>query len=250
MVYRRLFVGFLLSLFLSFSGSAHAELNQVAYADDVVMLYEQPSAKSKSTEVTLPDGGVSVPSAVRKGGDLWYKVTVDGHTGWIKSEGVYLKMGPKSKMAENIYKHYRKTLDKFFEGKGPDDSWTMRESVSLDAGNVITWASMGAVIQSMGSDRGVLDMYFASNNKRDCKKFLGFEAIGMSEKELRGKMGTPTARGSDVFYYERLDSKASFSFTLKNDKVALVEFSAKPADGGAWPEDVLSIRGFRKWSYF
>ena len=248
MVCRRMFLGVLLLLFMLFSGSAHAELkelNQKAYSDEPVMLYEQTSIGSKSTEVLLPESGVTVPSAVRKGGELWYKVTVDGRTGWIRSEGIYLKMGPKSTMAENLYKHYRKTLDKLFEGRGPDDSWVMRENKALDEGNVITWASKGAVIQSMSSERGVLDMYFASNNRKDCKKFLGFEAIGMSETELRKKMGTPTARTHDTLYYERKSSKASFSFSLTNGKVTLAEFSSKP-ESGEWSEDVISVRGFRK----
>ena len=243
---RVVFPSLLFFLFVVFAGSAYAESVQRAYAERPVKLYEEPMTSSKSKEVTLPEGGVNVPSAVRKNGELWYKIEINGRTGWLRSEGIYLKMGPKSKVADNIYKHYAKTRNSFFDGKGPGSEWEMRAEALLDEGKVFTWASKGAVIQSMSTDRSVVDLYFAADNKKACKKFLGFEAIGMSETELRKKMGTPTARGARVLYYELPNMDAALSFTLKNEKVVLAEYSAKPSGGDAWPEDVIDVRGFRK----
>ena len=79
-------------------------VEQRAFAlEEMLTLYAKPDKEAKSWEVSLPDSGVAVPSAIRDQEDmLWYKVKVDGKTGWLYQEGVRLRRGPKSKVAANL----------------------------------------------------------------------------------------------------------------------------------------------------
>ena len=62
---------------------------QRAFAlEETLTLYAKPDKEAKSWEVSLPESGVAVPSAIRDKEDmLWYKVKVDGRTGWLYQEG-------------------------------------------------------------------------------------------------------------------------------------------------------------------
>ncbi len=232
------------ALLLLSAGGASAEIKQTAFAEEPVLMYAKPAEDAKSWEVSLPEKGANVPSAIRdKEGALWYKVKVGGKEGWIKSEGVYLKMGAKSKTASNILKSYAKARDKFFTGKGPGDEWQKQDDVDFGSDVIMSWISPDTLIQTINGEKSVKDIFFVSHSAKDCKNFLGFPAVGMTETELRKKMGTPTARGSDKLYYELSDKDAVLTFTLVDYKdVAAAELSVKPPKGEEWPEEVLSIR--------
>ena len=219
----------LIALFcLAVSARAEALPPQVAFSDEPVSLYAKPDADSKSQEVRLPEKGANVESAVRKDGGLWYKVKVDGKTGWIESEGVYLKMGPKSKAAASIYKSYAKARAKFLGGKGPGSGWEKYEDAEWAQVVVETWGSKDAVLQTISNRRGsgkVGDLYFAARRSAVSKQFLGFPAVGMTEKALRAKMGHSTGRTASVLRYEIPNEDLTLSFTLEDDVVTKAELA-------------------------
>ena len=74
-------------------------------------LYEKADADSDSEYVDFDGEWFKVPSAIRdKENNLWYKVKIDGQSGWLAQNGVRLKLqnGSKSKTAANLYKKYKK----------------------------------------------------------------------------------------------------------------------------------------------
>ena len=219
--------------------------------EDSLTLYAKPDKAAKSWEVTLPEAGVEVPSAIRDKEDrLWDKVTVDGRTGWLYQEGVRLKMGPKSKAASNIYKRYAAARQKIAAGK-VTKGWTQEEDVSVDGDAVRTWRSKGALFQVAGEGKGARDVYFVANTASACKTFLGFEAVGMDKNALRSKVGTPTVRETpsggpeiSILSYELSEQDMTLVFTLNSDVVESVELYSGgigEAEEG-WPEGVLELR--------
>jgi len=238
-----------LSAMVTALGAEAAE--QRAFAlEETLTLYAKPDKEAKSWEVSLPDSGVAVPSAIRDKEDmLWYKVKVDGRTGWLYQEGVRLRMGPKSKVAANLYKRYAaarlKIADKTPKG------WTQEESVQAGGVDVETWTSKGAVFQISGEGKRAKDLYFKANTASTCKVFLGFEAVGMSKDELRNKVGTPTVRETpsgepeiSILSYELPDHDLTLAFTLRDQVVESAELYR--GDTGeserGWSDDVLNLR--------
>ncbi len=224
---------------------------QRAFAlEEMLTLYANPDKEAKSWEVGLPDSGVAVPSAIRDKEDmLWYKVTVDGRTGWLYQEGVRLKMGPKSKSATNVYKRYAAARQRITD-KTPK-GWTREEAVSAEGSQVDTWKSKGAMLQVVGEGKRAVDVYFKADTAAACKTFLGFEAVGMDKDALRSKMGTPTVRETpsgepevSVLSYELSDRDATLAFTLRSNVVESVELhSGATGEAGAnWPGEVLELR--------
>ena len=226
-------------------------VEQRAFAlEETLTLYAKPDKEAKSWEVSLPDSGVAVPSAIRDKEDmLWYKVKVDGRTGWLYQEGVRLRMGPKSKVAANLYKRYAaarlKIVDKTPKG------WTQEESVQAGGIEVDTWTSKGAVFQISGEGKRAKDLYFKANTASACKVFLGFEAVGMSKDELRSKVGTPTVRETpsgepeiSILSYELPDHDLTLVFTLRDQVVESAEFHRGETGEGerGWTGDVLDLR--------
>ena len=230
-------------------GAEAAEQRAFALEEELT-LYAKPDKEAKSWEVSLPDSGVVVPSAIRDKEDmLWYKVKVDGRTGWLYQEGVRLRMGPKSKVAANLYKRYAaarlKIADKTPKG------WTQEESVQAGGVDVETWTSKGAVFQISGEGKWAKDLYFKANTASACKTFLGFEAVGMSKDELRSKVGTPTVRETpsgepeiSILSYELPDHDLTLAFTLRDQVVESAEFHRGETGEGeqGWTGDVLDLR--------
>ena len=230
-------------------GAEAAEQRAFALEEELT-LYAKPDKEAKSWEVSLPDSGVAVPSAIRDKEDmLWYKVKVDGRTGWLYQEGVRLRMGPKSKVAANLYKRYAaarlKIADKTPRG------WTREESVQGRDAEVDTWTSKGAVFQISGEGKSAEDLYFKANTASACKTFLGFEAVGMSKDELRSKVGTPTVRETpsgepeiSILSYELPDHDLTLAFTLRDQVVESAEFHRGETGEGeqGWTGDVLDLR--------
>ena len=141
-------------------------VEQRAFAlEETLTLYAKPDKEAKSWEVSLPESGVAVPSAIRDKEDmLWYKVKVDGRTGWLYQEGVRLRMGPKSKVAANLYKRYAaarlEIADKMPRG------WTQEESVQAGDTDVETWTSKGAVFQISGEGKRAKDLGIAHSTAK------------------------------------------------------------------------------------
>ena len=79
--------------------------------EDSLPLYEKADADSDSEYVDFDGEWFKVPSAVRDSdNNLWYKVNIDGQSGWLAQNGVRLKLqnAGKSKAATNLYKKYKK----------------------------------------------------------------------------------------------------------------------------------------------
>ena len=87
---------------------------QWAYSfDSELRLYRRASFNARYSEVENPERWISVPSAVRDDdNNLWYKVTVDGKTGWLPQTGIRLKMGGRSKAASNLYDKFARKMRK------------------------------------------------------------------------------------------------------------------------------------------
>ena len=217
---KKLFALFVFVFLLSLGGSALAEQRAFALVDPVT-LYSKMDENSKSWEVSLPDKGVVVPSASRdKQNRLWYKVTVNGKTGWLFNEGIRLRMGPKSKFADKVYKRCADVRAKVAKGKSK--GWSKGDEVA----GVVTWAGDGALFQTQGGK----DIYFKVNGSKASKDFLGFDAIGMSWPDLRAKVGTPTVRETPegdrdarIISYELSDRNMTLAFHIRGDEVEWFE---------------------------
>lgn len=218
--------------------------------EDSLTLYAKPDKEAKSWEVSLPESGVLVPSAIRDKEDmLWYKVKVDGKTGWLYQEGVRLRMGGRSKVASNLYKRYAAVRKKIVD-KAPQ-GWERKEGISVEGGVVDTWVSQGALFQVDGEGKDAVDVYFKATTAGACKTFLGFEAVGMSKEALRGKVGTPTVRETpsgdpeiSILSYELSDRKMTLAFTLRSNVVESAELYSGMAGQAEenWPGELLDLR--------
>ncbi len=72
---------------------------------------------------------------------------------------------------------------------------------------------------------------FSTKSSAECKKYLGVDFIGMSQDEVRAKMGTPTMRESpyedidtNILSYEIAKPSMTFAITLVGGYVDSVEF--------------------------
>ena len=230
---------------------ADAATQQRAFAlKDPVTLHAKPDEGSKSWEASLPEGGVAAPSAVRdKSDDLWYKVTVDGRTGWLHQEGVRLKMGPKSKSAVGVYERCAGVRAKAMAGK--IEGWSEGEPIAVDDGEVVTWTTDGGLFQVLVKGSKTEDVYFRATGPAACKALLGADLIGMRMDALRSKMGTPTMRETpdgerdvDILSYELQGRDMTLAFHMSEDELQWVELH-RGGTGEAtkgWSPDVLYER--------
>ena len=167
--------------------------------EDTIRLYDEADIDSGYTEIDNPGRWISVPSAVRDYDNyLWYKVKVDGQTGWLPQDGVRLKMGPRSTSASNLYKTYLKNRRK--------TAFSEDDTITIDDAKV-------------------------------CKQLLGVNFIGLSQPEVRKKLGTPTFRESpadekdtNILSFEMADRNMTFRIIEKRSgrnpegKVIAVDF--------------------------
>ena len=150
-----------LLLFAALTTVAGAEAaEQRAFAlKDPVTLYAKPDESAKSWEVSLPDEGVKVPSAIRDKDDaLWYKVTVDGRTGWLFNEGIRLLMGGKSRVAESVYKRCAGVRSRVM--KKPGNAWQEGATTDETDGTLVTYTTEGGAFQALMTGDGVEDVFF------------------------------------------------------------------------------------------
>ncbi len=247
---KKLFALCVFLFLLTLGGAAWAEQRAFALTDPVT-LYSKMDMNSKSWEVSIPDGGVVVPSASRDKQDrLWYKVTVGGHTGWLFNEGIRLRMGPKSKFADGVYKRCANVRASALKGKAK--GWSEGdETIEVAGGEVATWTGDGALFQIFEKGSKTEDIYFKATGSRASKEFLGFDAIGMSWPDLRKKVGTPTVRETPegepdarIISYELSNRNMTLAFHIDGDNVEWFElYKGKTGEAGkGWNPDVLYAR--------
>ena len=237
--------------------NAAVAAEQIAYAlEDTVRLYAKASEGSKYTEVSLPASGVKVPSATRDAKDnLWYKVTIDGQTGWLSQEGIRLRMGGKSKSASNLFRKCAAARQKIINNPGTkweEGSAVENSGSAAGGGSVITFVnSNGGLFQVVKKGSKLEDVYFKATSSSMCKLFLGFDAIGMDRDDIRAKIGTSTVRETppgepnvSITSYELADRNMTLAFHFTDgliDYFELYKGSAGEINKG-WTPDVLYER--------
>lgn len=212
-------------LMLGATAASAAEQRAFSISGEGVAMYERPDRTTKSWTATIPSDGVAVPSAMRdKAGDLWYKATIDGRTGWMHYVGLRLRMGSKSKIATAAFKKLESTLDAILKGR--DKSWS---DVGATEGSDKTFTLGEASINTISTPNGYRASQFHSSDGRACKQILGFDPIGMKMDALRGKLGTPTIREtpdgepkSTMLTYEATEGDKRLEVFLENDKVVMI----------------------------
>ncbi len=180
-------------------------------------LYEKADRYSEYSTVKMPAKWLSVPSAVRDDDNyLWYKVSVNGKTGWLPQNGIRLKMGGKSKSASNLYKNYVKARNKIMSKPG---DW----SRDNDDGT-ITYTADDGEFRVVKGKKSVEDVYFQTSDGGICKQFFGTDLIGMYQSDLRKKLGTPTMRETpfedpeiSILSFELADKDLTLSITERRE---------------------------------
>ena len=155
--------------------------------EEYLPLHRKADGNSSSEETAMPQKWISVPSATRdRNNYLWYKVSINGKTGWLPQNGILLKMGGKSKSASDIYKNYAKARRNIMN---KPRGWS--ESTE---GRISSYSTEGGLFKVIRGKNGVEDLYFSTDRFDICREMLGVDLIDMSQTEVRSKLGTPTLR--------------------------------------------------------
>ena len=171
-------------------------------------LYRRADFDSSYSEVESPEKWLKVSNVVHdKDNNSWYKVKIDGQTGWLPQTGVRIKTGGKSKAAANLYKQYAKKMSK--RGERPPHYFYARN---------LTW----------------------DEDIEVCREFFGMDIRGKTVSDVRGKLGTPTYIELPYFLYYELDGyNMTLSITFNSeseDKEGTVK-EVYLTRGGAGDED-------------
>ena len=180
-------------------------------------LHRKADIDSDFADVDMPNKWLKVPSATRDSDNyLWYKVTIDGETGWLPQNGVRLKMSGKSKLAAKLYNNYVKARRKVMAR--PRD-WDIS-----DEDGVISYYSDGGEFRVIERKKGVEDVFFSTDNAKTCRDFLGVDLIGKSQPQARKILGSPTMRESpaddrdiNVLSYELPDRNITLVITERRE---------------------------------
>ncbi|MBQ7215256.1 MAG: hypothetical protein IJS39_04650 [Synergistaceae bacterium] len=185
--------------------------------ESTLPLHRKADIDSDFEDADMPNKWLRVPSAVRDDDNyLWYKVTIDGKTGWLPQNGVRLKMGGKSKIAANLYKNYVKARKKVMaKPKG----WDINKE-----DEVTSYYSDGGEFRVIKLKKGIEDVFFSTDDPKTCREFLGVDLIGKSQPQARKILGTPTMRESpaenrdiNVLSYELPDKDITFVITERRE---------------------------------
>lgn len=180
-------------------------------------LHQKPDIDSDFTDADMPNKWLKVPSSVRDDDNyLWYKVTIDGESGWLSQNGVRLKMAGKSSLAAKLYSNYVKARRKVMANpKG----WDIN-----DEDDVTSYYSDGGEFRVIERRNRVEDVFFSTDNKKICRDFLGVDLIGKSQPQARKVLGTPTMRESpaddkniNVLSYELPDRDITLVITERRE---------------------------------
>ncbi|MBQ3446022.1 MAG: hypothetical protein IJG37_00080 [Synergistaceae bacterium] len=199
----------------SFAAPSPPSKGQWAFPlEDTLTLYTKADGDSRSQEVRMPQKWISVPSAVRDSDNyLWYKVNVNGKSGWLPQNGIRLKMGGKSKSAANLYRNYVKARRRIMDRPG---KWTVSEEDGLTE-----YSTDGAMFRVTEGRKGVEDVFFTTNSYEICREFFGIDLIDFSQPEVRSKLGTPTMR--ETPYESPEISILSFELDGRNMTLSILE---------------------------
>ncbi len=221
---KKLFLSAVLFVVIAASASFAAspvppENGQWALAlESTLPFHRKPNIHSDFADVDMPNKWLKVPSATRDSDNyLWYKVTIDGETGWLPQNGVRLKMGGKSELAAKLYANYVKARRKVMRNpKG----WDIN-----DEDDVIHYYSDSAEFSVIERRKSVEDVFFSTDNRKSCRDFLGVDLIGKSQPQVRKVLGTPTMRESpyddkniNVLSYELPDRDITLVITERRDE--------------------------------
>lgn len=204
---------------LSFAAPKPPAKGQWAFPlEDTLTLYRKADSSSSGEEISVPQKWISVPSAVRDSDNyLWYKVSINGKSGWLPQNGILLKMGGKSKLASNLLKNYAKARRKIMSRPG---NWSTR-----DEDGVTVYETEGkngdAVFKVVEGRKGVEDVFFSTSDYEICREFLGVDLIDWSQPEVRSKLGTPTMR--ETPYESPEISILSFELADRNMTLSVLE---------------------------
>lgn len=215
-------------------------------------LLERPERGAPGQEVSLPKE-VTITDSARSDGAYWYQVTVQGVTGWLFQDALFVQVGGDIENARvaKLAATLATTREALFEGIGPDESWVRRADVRVPAtedhadGKVMTWAAKDAVIQTLNLGDSVNELYFSTNTTQAARKFLDFAAVGLSAEELRAQLGEETSRVGSVLRYELAGGHVYFEFHLDQDLVTKVSYTFWPGNGMELPDRVYDLRRFR-----
>ena len=185
--------------------------------ESTLPLHRKADIDSDFADVDMPNKWLKVPSATRDSDNyLWYKVTIDGETGWLPQNGVRLKMSGKSKLAAKLYNNYVKARRKVMAR--PRD-WDIS-----DEDGVISYYSDGGEFRVIERKKGVEDVFFSTDNAKTCRDFLGVDLIGKSQPQARKILGSPTMRESpaddrdiNVLSYELPDRNITLVITERRE---------------------------------
>lgn len=215
-------------------------------------LLERPERGAPGREVSLPRE-LEIIDSTRSDGAYWYQVTTQGVTGWLFQDALFVQTGgsDENEQVAKLTKALMTAREDLFEGAGPDGSWVRRPDVSVpgdednSGGMVMTWASNDTVIQTMSTERGVDELYFAANTAQAAQKFLGLAVVGLSENDLRAKLGEETSRAESTLRYEQAGGHVFFEFQMEQGVVTEVRYTFWPGNGMEFPERVSELRRFR-----
>ncbi|MBQ7220998.1 MAG: hypothetical protein IJS28_08470 [Synergistaceae bacterium] len=194
--------------------------------------HKKADINSDFADVTMPDMWLAVPSAVRDSDNyLWYKVTIDGDTGWLPQNGVRLKMGGKSKLAAKLYNNYVKARRKIMNKPG---NWTSYEDAGL-----VSYTSDGGEFRVIRRRNSVEDVFFTTEDAKTCKEFLGVNLIGLLQPQVRRILGTPTMRETPSD--DKDTNILSFELDGRNITLTITEIREPDNDEGR----VISVSFYR-----
>ena len=200
--------------------------------ESTLPFHRKADINSDFADVDMPNKWIKVPSAVRDNDNyLWYKVTIDGDTGWLPQNGVRLKMGGKSKLAAKLYSNYVKARRKVMANpKG----WNIN-----DEDDVTNYYSDGGEFRVIERRNRVEDVYFSTDDPKTCRNFLGVDLIGKYQPEARKVLGTPTMRESPA---ENKDISV-LSYELPDRDITLVITEYR--EGGDTESTVTGVSFYR-----
>ena len=180
--------------------------------------HREADYSSDFADAEMPNKWLSVPSATRDSDNyLWYKVTIDGDTGWLPQNGVRLKMGGKSKLAAKLYTSYVKARRSIMRKPG---NWS-----SYEDGSTEYYSSDGGEFRIVRHGKSVEDVFFTTEDAKTCKNMLGVNLIGLYQPEVRKILGTPTMRESpaddrdtNILSYELPDNNITLTITEQREE--------------------------------
>lgn len=216
------------------------------------LLLERPERGASGREIMLPEE-LDIEDAVLSNGGYWYKVTVQGVTGWLFQDTLFVRTGESGEnmRVDTVYDAMDEACGALFAGEGPGKPWVRRPDVPVPAGDghadwvIETWAAKDAVFQTMTLGDRTHTLYFAADTAQAARKFLGNAFVGLTGEELRNRLGRETSRVGSSLRYEQAGGHTFLEFQMKDGVVAEVCRIFWPGNGMELPARAIQLRRFR-----